>query len=110
MSELVSLTMDVIVVSDSRLAQRAKEVTTTVPIVMGASVDPVGIGLAQSLARPGGNVTGLTLDAGPEIQGKRLELLKEAVPRVSRVAFLGTKELWDNSTGRASRPARRLWA
>jgi putative ABC transport system substrate-binding protein len=53
--------------------------------------------LAQSLARPGGNVTGLTSDVGPEIQGKRLELLKGAVPRVSRVAFLGTKKWWDVS-------------
>jgi putative tryptophan/tyrosine transport system substrate-binding protein len=91
-AELVSLNMDVIVVSSILLAQRAREVATAVPIVMVASVDP---GLAQSLARPGGNVTGLTLDVGPEIQGKRLELLKGAVPRASRVAFLGTKEIWD---------------
>jgi putative ABC transport system substrate-binding protein len=94
-AELVSLNVDVIVVSSTSLAQRAKEVTTAVPIVMGVSTDPVGSGLAQSLARPGGNVTGLTADVGPEIQGKRLELLKEAVPRASRVAFLGTKKLWD---------------
>ena len=92
---LVSLNVDVIVVSSTSLAQRAREVTTAVPIVMGVSGDPVGAGLAQSLARPGGNVTGLTSDVGPEIQGKRLELLKGAVPRASRVAFLGTKELWD---------------
>jgi len=93
--ELVSLNVDVIVVSSTPLAQRAREVTTAVPIVLGAGTDPVGSGLAQSLARPGGNVTGLTLDVGPEIQGKRLELLKGAVPRASRVAFLGTKKLWD---------------
>jgi putative ABC transport system substrate-binding protein len=94
-AELVSLNVDVIVVSSTSLAQRAKEVTTAVPIVMGAVADPVGSGLAQSLARPGGNVTGLTSDVGPEIQGKRLELLKGAVPRASRVAFLGSKELWE---------------
>ena len=94
-AELVSLNVDVIVVSSTPLAQRAREVTTAVPIVLGAGTDPVGSGLAQSLARPGGNVTGLTLDVGPEIQGKRLELLKGAVPRASRVAFLGTKKLWD---------------
>jgi putative ABC transport system substrate-binding protein len=94
-SELLSLNVDVIVVSSTSLAQRAREVTTAVPIVLGVSTDPVGSGLAQSLAWPGGNVTGLTADAGPEIQGKRLELLKGAVPRASRVAFLGTKKLWD---------------
>jgi putative tryptophan/tyrosine transport system substrate-binding protein len=94
-AELVSLNVDVIVVSSTPLAHRAREVTAAVPIVLGVSTDPVGSGLAQSLARPGGNVTGLTADVGPEIQGKRLELLKGAVPRASRVAFLGTKKLWD---------------
>ena len=94
-AELVSLSMDVIVVSNTPLAQRAREVTTAVPIVLGVSTDPVGSGLAQSLARPGGNVTGLTANVGPGIQGKRLELLKGAVPSASRVAFLGTKKLWD---------------
>jgi putative ABC transport system substrate-binding protein len=94
-AELLSLNVDVIVVSSTQLAQRAREVTTAVPIVLGVSTDPVGSGLAQSLARPGGNVTGLTSDVGPDIQGKRLELLKGAVPRASRVAFLGTKKLWD---------------
>ena len=94
-AELVSLNVDVIVVTSTPLAQRAREATTAVPIVLGAGTDFVGAGLAQSLARPGGNVTGLTLDVGPEIQGKRLELLKGAVPRASRVAFLGTKKLWD---------------
>jgi putative ABC transport system substrate-binding protein len=94
-ADLVRLKVDVIVVSGTSLAQRAREVTTAVPIVMGAVADPVGSGLAQSLARPGGNVTGLTSDVGPEIQGKRLELLKGAVPRASRVTFLGAKELWD---------------
>ena len=93
--ELLSLNVEVIVVSNTGLAQRARERTTTVPIVMGAVADPVGSGLVQSLARPGGNVTGLTQDVGPEILGKRLELLKRAVPRASRVAFLGTRELWD---------------
>ena len=70
------------------LTQAAKDVTQTVPIVMTTSTNPVAAGLVQSLARPGGNVTGLTLDAGPEIVGKRLQLLKELVPRISRVAVL----------------------
>ena len=94
-AELVRLNVDVIVVSSTSLAQRAREVTSAVPIVMAAVADPMGSGLAQSLARPGGNVTGLTSDVGPEIQGKRLEILKGAVPRASRVAFLGAKERWD---------------
>ncbi len=66
----------------------AKQVTATVPVVMAVSRDPVGAGFIASLARPGGNITGLTNDPGPEIIGKYLELLKEAAPRVSRVAYL----------------------
>jgi len=90
-AELVGLNVDVIVVSTTPLAQRAREVTTAVPIVLGVGADPVGAGLAQSLARPGGNVTGLTLDVGPEIQGKRLELLKGAVPSALAVLRLMTR-------------------
>ena len=67
--------------------QAAKRATSAIPIVMGFSGDPVGTGLVTSLARPGGNVTGLTIQS-PELAGKRLELLKEAVPKVSRLAVL----------------------
>lgn len=64
-----------------------KEATNTIPIVMATSGDPVGAGLVASLARPGGNVTGLS-SVAPEITGKRLQLLKEAVPKLSRLAIL----------------------
>ena len=84
------LKVDVIVTSGGGRATRAaKEATTTIPIVMAGDVDPVGQGSVASLARPGGNITGLSTLA-PEISGKRLELLKEIVPKLSRVAVLGT--------------------
>src|SRR5712691_3710423 len=87
-ADLVRLKVDVIVVPAPQNARAAKEATRTIPIVMAGSVDPVADGLVTSLARPGGNITGLTGAVGPEIGGKRLELLKEAVPKVSRVAVL----------------------
>ena len=87
-AELVRLRVDVIVTSSGEPAiLAAKRATTTIPIVMAISADPVGTGLVASLARPGGNVTGLSILA-PEVAGKRLQLLKEAVPRASRVAVL----------------------
>ena len=87
-AELVRLKVDVIVVPASQNALAAKEATRTIPIVMASAADPVAEGIVASLARPGGNITGLMGNAGPEIAGKRLELLKEAVPKVSRVAIL----------------------
>jgi putative tryptophan/tyrosine transport system substrate-binding protein len=86
-AELVDLKVDLIVVAGTQAVQAAKHATTTIPIVMPGSSDPVGTGLVASLARPGGNITGLTTIA-PELSGKRLELLKEAVPGLSRVAVL----------------------
>ena len=71
------------------MTRAAKEATTTIPIVMTQDADPVGSGVVASLARPGGNITGLST-LSPEINGKRLELLKEIVPKLSRVAVLGT--------------------
>src|SRR5262245_55590339 len=83
--ELVRLKVDVIVTAGGGGATRAaKAVTRTIPIVMAGDVDPVAQGSVTSLARPGGNVTGLSTLA-PEISGKRLELLKEIVPKLSRV-------------------------
>src|SRR3977135_2247268 len=88
-AELVRLKVDVIVASPSPPAAAAKNATGTIPIVMiGAGADPVGQGLITSLARPGGNVTGLSYSVGQEIFGKQLALLKEAVPNVRRVAVL----------------------
>jgi putative tryptophan/tyrosine transport system substrate-binding protein len=87
--ELIRLKVDVIVTGGPADTRAAKQATATIPIVMAQDSDPVGAGVVASLARPGGNVTGLSVMA-PEISGKQLELLKEIVPRLSRVAVLGT--------------------
>jgi putative ABC transport system substrate-binding protein len=86
-AELVALKVDVIVAPSTLAALAAKQATRTLPIVFPVAADPVGSGLVTSLARPGGNVTGLSL-LGPELVGKRLELLTRAAPGVSRVAVL----------------------
>ena len=86
-ADLVRLKVDLIVVSATPPALAAKSATATIPIVMTASVDPVGVGLVASLARPGGNVTGLSTLA-TELNTKRLEVLKDAIPRLSRVGVL----------------------
>ena len=88
-AELVRLNVDVIVTSGGISTRAAKEATVTIPIVMVQDNDPVANGFVASLARPGGNITGLATLA-PELSGKRLELLKEIVPRLSRVAVFGT--------------------
>jgi putative ABC transport system substrate-binding protein len=87
-AELVQLGVDVIVAGDSRAIPAAKQATDTIPIVMTVSGDPVRGGFVVSLARPGGNITGLT-NISPELAGKRLEFLKEAVPGMARLAVLG---------------------
>jgi putative ABC transport system substrate-binding protein len=84
---LVRLKVDLIVASGTRPVQVAMQATTTIPIVMASAGDPIRSGLVASLARPGGNVTGLT-QLGAELAGKRLELLKNTLPNASRVAFL----------------------
>jgi len=86
-AELLRLRVDVIVSSATPAVRAAKEATSTTPIVMAGLTDPIGAGLIQSLGRPGGNITGLT-NIFTELSGKRLELLKEAVPRLGRVAVL----------------------
>jgi putative ABC transport system substrate-binding protein len=88
-AELVRLKVDVIVTSGPPPTRAAKAATATIPIVMTQDPDPVGNGFVASLAHPGGNITGLSTLA-PEISGKQLELLKETVPKLSRVAVLGT--------------------
>jgi ABC-type uncharacterized transport system substrate-binding protein len=85
-AELVRLKVDVIVTAGPGVSA-AKKASTTIPIVFGAASDPVGAGLVSSLARPGGNITGLS-NIAQDLGGKRLELLKEAFPKVARVAFL----------------------
>ncbi|MGE5850318.1 MAG: ABC transporter substrate-binding protein [Candidatus Methylomirabilota bacterium] len=106
-AELVGLKVDVIVTGGNPVARAAKAVTTSAPIVMATSSDPVEAGLVASLARSGSNVTGLTLDSGPEINGKRLELLKETVPNISRVAVIGSKEDWESPKGKNTQAAAR---
>jgi putative ABC transport system substrate-binding protein len=106
-AELVRLKTDVIVTGAGQVARAAKAVTTTVPIVMVTSVDPVVEGLVQSLARPGGNVTGLTYEAGPEIDAKRLQLFSAMLPGISHIAYLGSKEFndWESPYGKGVRSA-----
>src|SRR5678810_12115 len=87
-AELVRLKVAVIVTGGAAGTRTAKQATTTIPIVMTQDPDPVGNGFVASLARPGGNITGLSTLA-PELSGKQLELLKEIVPKLSRVAVLG---------------------
>ena len=87
-ADLVAVQVDVLVAANGTSAQAAKAATATIPIVFIGPTDPVGLGLVASLARPGGNVTGVTSSVGSEIAGKALELFKEAVPRISRVAVL----------------------
>jgi putative ABC transport system substrate-binding protein len=89
-ADLIRLNVDVIVVTSVQGALAAKKATQSIPIVFAVAQDPVGSGLVTSLAQPGGNVTGLT-DVARELTGKRLELLKETVPKVSRVAVLSWK-------------------
>ena len=107
-AELVRLKADVIVTVSDRMAKAAKAVTTTTPIVMAVTTDPVGNGVVQSLARPGGNVTGLTYVAGPDLEAKCLELLKDALPRAMRVAYLGRRVDWDSPSGKSFRAAAQI--
>ena len=86
-AELVRLNCDVIVTQGNEAAEAAKNATKTIPVVMAFGADAVKLGIVADLARPGGNITGLTF-IGSEIFGKRLELLKETVPKLARVAFL----------------------
>jgi len=88
-AELVRLKVDIIISTGPTVTRAAKEATSTIPIVMAFDTDPVGNGFVASLARPGGNITGLS-SLAPEISGKQLELLKEIIPKLSRVAVFGT--------------------
>src|SRR5262249_38276478 len=88
MRELVSSKVDVIVSGNDAVTAVAHRATRTIPIIMTSDTNLVGRGLAESLARPGGNITGLTLVVGLEVYGKRLQLLKELVPNMERLALL----------------------
>ena len=93
--EVVGRRPDVILSGKNEMILLLKAATLTMPIV-GISADPVAAGIATSLARPGGNITGVSVDAGREVWGKRLELLKEAIPGLSRIGFLADHETWDS--------------
>ena len=95
-AELVRLKVDVIVTGGSFATGAAKEATSTIPVVMMQDSDPVGNGYVGSLARPGGNITGLSTLA-PELSGKQLELLKETVPKLSNVAVIGSSNRSGNA-------------
>src|SRR5258706_1221782 len=88
-AELMRLKVEIIVTAGSTPTRAAKTATSTIPIVMTNDNDPVGDGFVTSLARPGGNITGLS-NFAPELNGKRLEILREVVPKLSRVAILRT--------------------
>jgi putative ABC transport system substrate-binding protein len=101
-AELARLKTDVIVTSTFPMVQQARSASNTVPIVTVFNRDPVEGGLANSLARPAGNITGFTLLA-PETDGKRIELLKETLPGATRVAYLGTNKDWEGPSGQSVR-------
>jgi putative ABC transport system substrate-binding protein len=100
----------VIVTVNNEAVREVKRVTNAVPIVMAACADPVGAGLVAGLARPGGNITGFSVNAGPEVQARRLQLLKEGLPEATRVAFLGLRSDWQGPerTGLPKRCLRRF--
>ena len=95
-AELVALKVDVIVSGGPTVTRPAKQATSTIPIVMAVDDDPVGSGFVASLAQPGGNITGLSA-LSPEISGKQLELLKETLPKLARVAIVGNSARAGNS-------------
>jgi putative tryptophan/tyrosine transport system substrate-binding protein len=103
-ADLVRLKVDLIVVSTGPSARAAKKATTAIPIVMANVGDPVGAGLVASLARPGGNVTGLA-SLSPELNTKRLEILKDSVPKLARVGLLRTPESSPSPQMKELRPA-----
>jgi putative ABC transport system substrate-binding protein len=100
--EIVNRNPDVIVTGTNPVVIAFRAATRAIPVV-AFMIDPLKAGLVTSLARPGGNLTGITLDAGIEIWGKRLELLKEAVPSTTTAAFLGMRDGWEGSFGQALR-------
>jgi putative ABC transport system substrate-binding protein len=100
--EIVTRNPDLIVTGTNPVVIAFSAATSAIPVV-AFMLDPLKAGLVTSLARPGGNLTGITLDAGIEIWGKRLELLREAVPSTTRAAFLGMRDGWEGSFGQALR-------
>ena len=102
--EIVTRNPDLIVTGTNPVVIAFKAATSTIPVV-AFMLDPLEAGLVSDLARPGGNLTGITLDAGIEIWGKRLELLKVAIPSTAKVVFLGMRDGWEGSSGQFLRDA-----
>jgi putative ABC transport system substrate-binding protein len=104
--EVVRAKPDLIVASTNRVVLSLKAVTDTIPVV-AITADPLASGIVASLARPGGNITGVSVDAGLEIWGKRLQILREVIPAASKVGFLASQAVWDRSNpqGNAMRDA-----
>ena len=102
--DIVSKHPDLIFAASVKLALQLKKATRTIPIV-ALTADPIALGLVPSIARPGGNITGVSIDAGLEIWGKRLGLLIEAVPKLSNVGYLVSQRSWEGPTGLAVREA-----
>jgi putative tryptophan/tyrosine transport system substrate-binding protein len=102
--EVVSTSPDLIFPVATVLTQKFKLATSTIPIV-AMTGDPIASGLVNSMARPGGNITGATVDAGPALHGKRVEFLVEASPRSSNARFLASQSSWNNPGGSAVREA-----
>ena len=102
--EIVTRNPDLIVTGTNPVVIAFTAATSTIPVI-AFMLDPLEAGLVTNLARPGGNLTGITLDAGIEIWGKRLELLKEAVPSTAQAAFLGMRDGWEGSFGQFLRDA-----
>ena len=103
--EIVHSNPDVIVTVSIAAVIALTAETKTIPVVASMLEDPLKAGLVTSLARPGSNLTGVSLDAGVEIWGKRLQLLKEAIPSASTVAFLGARQSWEGAAGHVLRGA-----
>jgi len=107
--EVVRTNPNLIVAITGRLVRGLKEATNTIPIV-GQFGDPVAFGIVDSIARPGGNITGISVEAGTDIWGKRLQLLREAVPAASKVGFLASSNIWKlgNEVNAFREPAQQL--
>ena len=105
-TEIVARQPDLIVANQNPLVRALQKAARTIPIV-AIIADPIGSGIVSSLARPGGNITGVSVDAGIEIYGKRLQILKEAVPAMEAVTYLGLAGDWQGQVGQAMREAAR---
>jgi putative ABC transport system substrate-binding protein len=100
--QIVTTNPELIVTGTNPVVTAFRAATRTIPLV-AFMLDPLKAGLVTSLARPGGNLTGITLDAGLDIWGKRLQMLKQAIPSVAKVGFLGMREGWEGSSGQVLR-------